>query len=285
MAAVTKKFSPTVRRRRLGAEMRRHREAAGFTLEQAAKHVDSSHSRLSRIETAQLGIRPPDLRALLELYKVAPEEREKLVALAREARQRGWWHVYRDTVPEWFEVYMGLESEAAGLGIYDSQFVVGLLQTEEYARALYKAAIPPRSESDIAGHIKLRMERQTLVTEQVLRLRVVLDESVVRRTIGGREVLLGQLRRLLEVAELPNVSLQILPFDAGAVVLSPFTILDFPDPEDPSVIYIEHQAGASYAERPAEVRNCSLIFDSLRAAAWSPAQSAQFIADLVREMT
>ena len=123
------------------------------------------------------------------------------------------------------------------------------------------------------------------MTEQGLRLRVVLDESVVRRAIGGTEVLLSQLRRLLKVVDLPNVSLQVLPFEAGAVVLSPFTALDFPDPEDHSVIYIEHQAGASYAEKPAEVRNCSLIFDSLRAAAWSPAQSAQFIAALVEEMT
>jgi len=282
---VTQKFSPTVRRRRLGAELRRLRERAGLTLEQAARHIDSSHSRLSRIETAQLGIKAPDLRALLDLYQVVPEEREKLVALAREARQRGWWHVYRDTVPEWFEVYVGLESEAAGLGIYESQFVHGLLQTEEYARAMYRAGVPPLPEEEVEKHIRLRMERQALVVEQALRLRVVLDEAVVRRAIGGKKVLIGQLQHLLQVADLPNVSLQVLPFEAGAVVLSPFTILDFPDPEDHSVIYIEHQAGASYAERPAEVRYCSLIFDSLRAAAWSPAQSAQFIADLVKEMT
>jgi transcriptional regulator with XRE-family HTH domain len=265
--------------------MRRYREAAGFTMEQAAKHIDSSHSRLSRIETSQSGIRPPDLRALLDLYQVPPDAQTVLVTLSREARQRGWWHGYGDAVPEWFEVYVGLESEAAGLAVYESQFVHGLFQTEEYARAVYLAEVTAVASEEIDRRVRLRMERQTLVTEQGLRMRAVLDEAVLRRLIGSRDVLRGQLRRLLEIAELPNVSLQVLPFEAGGCVLGPFTMLDFPDPADQAVIFIECQTGALYLEKPSEVRDYTLKFDYLRAAALDPAQSARLIAGLVKEKT
>jgi transcriptional regulator with XRE-family HTH domain len=263
--------------------MRRYREAAGLTLEQAAKHIDSSHSRLSRIETSRSGIRPPDLRSLLDLYQVPAAAQTVLVTLAREARQRGWWHGYGDAVPEWFEVYVGLESEATGLAVYESQFVHGLLQTEEYARAVYRAAVTPLAQEEVDRRVRLRMERQTLVTEQGMLMRAVLDEAVLRRAIGGPEVLRGQLRRLREIAELPNVSLQVLPFDAGACVLSSFTMLDFPDPTDQAVIFIESQTGALYLEKPSEVRDYTLKFDYLRAAARDPAQSARLLADLVKE--
>ncbi|GAB3156773.1 helix-turn-helix transcriptional regulator [Micromonospora sonneratiae] len=282
---MAKRFSPTARRRRLAAELRRRREVAGFTLERAASHIDSSHSRLSRIETAQTGIRPPDLRALLDLYQVPADEQAVLVNLAREARQRGWWHGYGKAVPEWFEVYVGLESEAAGLGVYESQFVHGLFQTEEYARAVYQAAVIPLLPDEVDRRVRLRMERQTLVTEQGMFMRAVLDEAVLRRAIGGRDVLRGQLRRLLDVAELPNVSLQVLPFGAGACVLGSFTIMDFPDPADPAVIYVENQTGALYLEQPDEVRDYTLKYDYLRAAARNPVESTQFIADLAKELT
>jgi transcriptional regulator with XRE-family HTH domain len=282
---MAQRFSPTVRRRRLGAEMRRYREAADLTLEVAAAHIDSSHSRLSRIETAQIGIRPPDLRALLDLYGVPAEKQAALVTLCREARQRGWWHGYGDAIPEWFETYVGLESEAAGLGVYESQFVHGLFQTEEYARAVLAPAIVPHSPDELDRRVRLRMERQSLVTEQGMLIRAVLDEAVLRREIGGPEVLRGQLERLRELAELPNVSLQVLPFSAGARVLGPFTIVDFPDPSDQAVIFLEMHTGALYLENPQDIRDYTLKFDSLRAAACDPVSSARMIADLIKERT
>ncbi|TDB75433.1 XRE family transcriptional regulator [Micromonospora sp. KC723] len=279
------RFSPTVRRRRLASELRRYREAAGLTLEQAARHIDSSHSRLSRIETGQSGIRAPDLKTLLEVYQVPPDEQAAMVTLARESRQRGWWRGYGDAVPDWFEVYVGLESEAAGLAVYESQFVHGLFQTEAYARAVYRAAVNPLAPDEIDRRVRLRMDRQHLVTEQGLRIRAVLDEAVLRRAIGGPEVLRDQLRRLLEIADLPNVSLQVLPFSAGACVLGPFTIIDFPGVADQSVIFVENQAGGIYLEKPNEVRDCTLKFDYLRAEACDTKVSATMIAGLVKEIS
>lgn len=280
-----KRFSPTVRRRRLASEMRRLREAAGLTLERAARHIDSSHSRLSRIETGQSGIRPPDLKVLLDVYQVPTDVQAALVTLAREARQRGWWRGYGDAVPDWFEVYVGLESEAAGLAVYESQFVHGLFQTEAYARAVYRAAVNPLAADEIDRRVRLRLDRQLLVTEQGLRVRAVLDEAVLRRAIGGSGVLRDQLSRLLEIAELPNVSLQVLPFSAGACVLGPFTIIDFADPADDAVIFVENQAGGIYLEKPTEVRDCTLKFDYLRVEACDTKVSVKVIKDLVKEMS
>lgn len=282
---MSRRFSPTVRRRRLASELRRLRETAGLTLEQAARHIDSSHSRLSRIETGQSGIRPPDLKALLDAYQVPAEAQVALVALAREARQRGWWRGYGDAVPDWFEVYVGLESEAAGLAVYESQFVHGLFQTEAYARAVYRTAVNPLAADEVDRRVRLRMDRQLLVTEQGLRLRAVLDEAVLRRAIGGSSVLRDQLSRLLEIAELPNVSLQVLPFSAGACVLGPFTIIDFADPADDAVIFVENQAGGIYLEKPSEVRDCTLKFDYLRAEACDTKLSIKMIKELVKEMS
>lgn len=282
---MTKRFSPTVRRRRLASEMRRYREAAGLTLEQAARHLDSSHSRLSRIETSQVGIRPPDLRVLLELYEVPPDAREVMITLCRESRQRGWWHGYGNAVPEWFQFYVGLESEAAGLAIYESQFIHGLLQTEQYARAVLQAAVNPLPPDELERKVQLRMDRQTLLTDNGLRMRVVLDEAVLRRPIGGPATLRNQLQHLLEVTDLPNVSLQVLPLAAGASVLNSFTIIDFPDPADQAVIFVESLTGALYLEKPEEIRDYTLKFDYLRAEARDPAQSTQTIAELVKELT
>jgi transcriptional regulator with XRE-family HTH domain len=273
--------SPTVRRKRLGIELRRLREQAGLTCEEVGQRLDCSGTRISRIETGRISVRPGDVRELLEIYGVTGTEADPLVQLAREARQKGWWHTYGRVLPNWFEAYVGLEAAAVRFRDFQSMVVPGLLQTEDYARAVLRAAPNPGSTEDIDRQVALRMERQAILDQaSPPDLWVVLSESIIRVQVGGPSVMRAQLRRLIDVAERSNVTLQVLPFTTAAHVqpISPFTILEFPDSADPTVVYLEHLTGSLFLETAEEIRRYTVVFDHLRAEALGTGPSIDLIA-------
>jgi transcriptional regulator with XRE-family HTH domain len=272
--------SPTVRRRRLGLILRGLREKANLTGEDVGVAIERSGSWVSRVETGRVGLRGRDLNDLLELYQV--EDRalsDELLSLAREGKQRGWWSKYADTLFGQYSTYIGFESEAAELLVYETLLVHGLLQTEEYARAMFSATIPANSPDLIERKVRVRLERQELLTRaNPLRLWAILDESVLCRRIGGQMVLRGQMKHLLEIGLLPNVTIQIVPFDTGPHpgMIGSFTIVKFPDETDPDILYIEGQTGDIFAESE-DVRWSHEVFNHMRAAALSPSLSRQRI--------
>jgi transcriptional regulator with XRE-family HTH domain len=274
--------SPTVRRKRLGVELRRLREEARLTCENVGQRLDCSGTRISRMETGRISVRPGDVRELLEVYGVTGDQADALVELAREARRKGWWHHFGPVTPSWLEPYLGLEAEAARLRDFQSMVLPGLLQTEDYARAILRAA-PGVPADDIEQQVALRMERQQVLAGSTPpELCLVLSEGVLRVPVGGPAVLRAQLGKLAELASRGQVTLQVLPAGAAAQVhaVSSFTMLDFADPADPSVVYTEHLTGGLLLDDPAEVRTYSGVFDQLRAAALGPGPSADLIASL-----
>ncbi len=279
--------SPTVRRKRLGIELRRLREQASLTCEEVGQRLDCSGTRISRMETGRISVRPGDARELLEIYSVTGAEADALVQLAREARQKGWWHTYGRVLPPWFEAYVGLEAAAIRFRDFQSMVVPGLLQTEDYARAVLRAAPNPGDPEDIDRQVALRMERQAILGQgNPPHLWVVLTESIVRVQVGGPAVMRTQLRRLIDVAERSNVTLQVLPFTTAAYVdpISPFTILDFPDAADPTVVYLEHLTGSLFLEADEEIMRYTVVFDHLRAEALGTAPSIDLIARVAAEL-
>jgi transcriptional regulator with XRE-family HTH domain len=279
--------SPTVRRKRLGIELRRLRERAELTCEDVGQRLECSGTRISRMETGRISVRPGDVRELLEVYGVTGAEADSLVQLAREARRKGWWHTYGRVLPSWFEAYIGLESEAVRLRDFQPLVMPGLLQTEDYARAVLRAAPHAGSSAEIDRQVALRMERQAILGQAIPPdLWVVLSESVLRVHVGGPAVLRVQLMRLAEVAERPNVTLQVLPFTTAAHVqpISPFTMLEFTDDADPTVVYLEHLTGSLLLENEDEVRRYRVVFDHLRAEALGTGQTADLIARVTAEL-
>ncbi len=273
--------SPTVRRRRLGMELRRLREASALMIEDVARHLECSMSRVSRIETGKSVARIRDVRDMLDLYKVSDEvQREQLLTLAKEAQQRGWWTEYEAVLSAGLDTYVGLEASAASIRSFQTHLVPGLLQTEEYSRALIRVARPGESPGNIDRMISLRKRRQAMLAESdYLEIWAVLDEAVLRRPIGGVSVMRAQLERLLEAGELPSVTIQVLPFSRGvhAGIDGAFTIIGFPDPTDLDVVYIDCPAGNIFLEKPRDVRRHTTWFDHLRAAALPPDESTEFI--------
>src|SRR5450755_3986864 len=233
---------PTVQRIVLGAQLRRLREAREITTEQAAEAIRGSHSKISRMEHGRVGFKDRDVSDLLTLYGVTdPGERASLLALAREANTPGWWHTYSDILPAWLEAYVGLEAAASVLRTYEVQLVPGLLQTEEYARALIRQG-SAASEEEIARRGELRVSRQEILRRpDAPQLWAVVDEGALRRPVGSTEVIRGQLKHLIEVTDHPAVTLQVLPFQVGAhsAMGGPFTILRFAEPDLADVVYIE----------------------------------------------
>ena len=279
--------SPTVRRKRLGIELRRLRERAGLTCEDVGQRLDCSGTRISRLETGRISVKPGDVRELLEIYGVTGAEAESLVQLAREARRKGWWHTYGRALPNWFEAYIGLEAEAVRLRDFQPLVIPGLLQTEDYARAVLRAAPNAGSAEDIDRQVALRMERQTVLSQaNAPDLWIVLSETVLRVQVGGASVMRAQLRRLVDVAERSSVTLQVLPFTAAAHVqpISPFTILEFPEVADPTVVYLEHLTGSLFLESEEEVRRYTVVFDHLRAEALGTGPSVDLIARVAAEL-
>jgi len=273
--------SPTVRRKRLSTELRRLRERAGLTCEEVGQRLECSGTRISRMETGRIGARPGDVRELLDLYGVTGADLDSLVQLARDARRKGWWHAYGRVLPPWFEGYIGLESEAAGLRDFQPMVVPGLLQTEGYARAVLRAAPYAARSEDIDRQVALRLERQAVLDRpSPPQVWAVLSESALRVQVGGPAVMRAQLRRLAEAAGRPNLTLQVLPFStaAHAQAISPFIMLEFPDPADPAVVYVEHLTGSLFLEDEDEVRRYRVVFDHLRAEALGTGHTAQLIA-------
>ncbi len=285
---MTTKPSPTVRRRRLGLELRRLRELAGMTCEEVGRHQDCSGPRISRIETGHIGIRPGEVRELLDLYDVSDESaRDALVSIARDARKKGWWRTYSDVLPAWFEARVGLEAETTTLKVYETQFVPGLLQVREYARAILAAGQPLASDEEIDRQVELRLDRQRLLTgEDPPQLWVVLSEAVLRIPVGGAAVLRAQLDHLVKVDDLPHVTIQVLPFDssAHAMAMGAFSILAFPEPADPDVVYFEYHTGSAYLESQEEVQRYRLAFEHLQVEALGAAQSVEMIRQAARDL-
>ncbi len=275
--------SPTVRRRRLGIELRRLREQAGLTCADVGGQLECSGTRISRIETGRINVRPGDVREMLDIYGVTDDEASALAQLAREARRKGWWHTYGRVFPDWFEAYIGLECETIRLRDFQPLVLPGLLQTEHYARAVLRGAPDAGRSEAIDRQVALRMERQAILTQPTPPgLCVILSESVLRVQVGGAAVMRAQLRRLIDIARRPNVTLQVLPFRdaAHADPVSPFTILDFPAAADPAVVYLEHLTGSLFLESGDEIWRYTVVFDHLRAKALGTAESADLIARL-----
>jgi transcriptional regulator with XRE-family HTH domain len=278
--------SPTVRRRRLALELRRLREAAKLTCEEVAERLECSASKISRVETGRVSVSPRDVRDMLEIYGVPADQREGLVQLARESRQKGWWHAYGDSVQPHFATYLGLESAASEIRIYEVNLIPGLLQTEDYARAVLTAAMVNSSRADIERRVALRMERQRLSRANPPKLWAVLDEAALRRQVGGGEVMRMQLEHLRETSALRNVSLQVIPFAGGAHpgMGRPFVILSFGEDADPDVVYLEDLASALWVENVEEVDRYHVYFNHLQATALSFEDSAAMVTAALKEM-
>ncbi|MEV4705635.1 helix-turn-helix transcriptional regulator [Actinoplanes sp. NPDC049316] len=275
--------SPTIRRRRLGAELRRHRDGAGVTIDVVADRLGCSPSKVSRIETGHTSATPRDVQDMLDIYGVHGTEAEELVQIAKEARQKGWWHPFSTVLTG---AYVGLEAAAKSIRAYEQQVVPGLLQTDRYAIAMIRAARLGDTDQEIEQRVRVRMARQALlIQDDPIDLWVVLDEAVVSRPVGGDEVMRDQLVHLAGMSELPNVTLQILPFAAGAHagMDGTFAILDFPDAEDPDVVFAENATGGLFLEKTDELRKYNSIFETIRATALSPEESRNMIAMLAEE--
>ncbi len=279
--------SPTVRRRRLGTELRRLREHAGLTCEQAGDHLGCSASKISRIETARVPARVADVQALGKLYRARADQLAVLVALARESKTQGWWQRFDGVLPDWFATYVGLEAEAVGIRTYEIELVPGLLQTEGYARALFESAelSPP---VDVESAVAIRRSRQQiLLGENPPQVWAVLSEAALRRTVGGPAIMRDQLLHLIDTCELRNVTIQVIRADAGAHpgMGTPFVILSFPDRADPQVTFIDYLTGALYLEKPEEVDQYNLAFNHLVAAASSPYRSLDLIRAAAKQLS
>jgi transcriptional regulator with XRE-family HTH domain len=274
-------LGPTVRRRRLGAELRRLREANSLKLEEVAEQLGLAPSTLSRIETGKAPTKTAYLTSMLGMYGVEdPAVRKVLSDMAREGHRKGWWSIYDDVLPSGFDIYVGLEAEASGLRSYETDVVHGLLQTTDYALAVLRELRPRDSSEQLARGVDLRMQRQRLLdNDPPLDLWLILDEGAIRRNIGGPAVMRPQLERLIQASRWANVTLQVLSFEAGAHagLAGPFSILEFPERGDSEVAYTESVGGMIYLEKEREVRSCADAFDRMRAAALSPPASIELI--------
>ena len=271
--------TPTGRRRRLGAELRRLREAAGLTIDKVAEELECSPSKVSRIETGQVSATPRDVRDMLGLYRVDDDRLEAMVQVAREARQRGWWQKFVD-VPDGVPAYVGLEAAATSMDVYMALLVPALLQTPDYARAVIAAVRPDLPPSEIDRRVELRLRRQALLDqERPPRMRVLLDDTVLARPVGGPAVMAAQRRRLLADADRPAVTIQVLEVGAGAHagMDGPFTIFGFPAPAERDVVALDSAADALYLEGPEDVARYRRVFELLLPVARSPEASAAII--------
>ena len=276
--------SPTVRERRLARTLRHLREEASLTIEDVAEKLEISPSTVSRMETAQVGVRPRDLRFLLDMYEITEAERDQLLQIARERRQQQWWQEYAD-LPN--IAVAGLEEDASTIWQYSTQLVPGLLQTEAYARAVLGAIRLDSKPGDIDRRLDLRLHRQALLTRaDAPEYWVILDEAVVRRQVGGPAAMAEQLGHLIEVARLPNVTVQVLPFTSGehAGMDGEFTILHYRESEDPDVVYIENTGNDLYLERSEVTRRYNKLFDHLRAAAQNPGESIRTLGTIQSQL-
>ncbi|MER7107345.1 helix-turn-helix domain-containing protein [Streptomyces sp. NPDC000229] len=279
--------NPTVRRRRLGQELRRLRELKGMTAEEVAERLLVSQSKISRLENGRRSISQRDVRDLCGVYEVEDHRIvDSLMQMAKDSRQQGWWHAFGD-IP--YSVYIGLETDAASLRVYEPQVVPGLLQTRRYAEALITGALPESSPADIEKRVNVRARRQERIkdAETPLRLWAVIDESALRRVVGDRQLMIEQLEHLVDQSHLPHVTVQVLPFDMGAHpgISGHYAILEFPDASDSSVVYIEGVTSDLYLEKANDVQRYSVMYEHLRAQALNVEQTRQFIGEVIKDYT
>ncbi|MEU7556979.1 helix-turn-helix transcriptional regulator [Streptomyces eurythermus] len=276
--------NPTVRRRRLGQELRRLRELKGMTAEEVAERLLVSQSKISRLENGRRSISQRDVRDLCGVYEVEDKRIvDSLMEMARDSRQQGWWHTFGD-IP--YSVYIGLETDAESLRVYEPQIVTGLLQTRPYAEALVRGALPETSADEIEKRVEVRMRRQERITTErnPLRLWVVLDEAALHRVVGSRLVMREQLEHLIELSELPHVTVQVLPFEVGAHpgINGQYAILEFADAADSSVVYLEGVTSDLYLEKAQDVQKYAVMYEHLRAQSHNVEVSRQFIAEAAK---
>ncbi|ONI90416.1 transcriptional regulator [Saccharothrix sp. ALI-22-I] len=272
---------PTALRIVLGAQLRRLREAAEISRADAGFTIRGSESKISRMELGRVGLKLRDVSDLLTMYGVDDEDdRAKFLDMVRRSNSPGWWNRYTDLMPDWFQDYVGLEEAASRILIYETQFVPGLLQTEEYATAVASHGRPELVTPDVKRLVSLRMQRQKILARPgAPRVWVVLDESVLHRPIGGRQVLINQIEYLLSVTKSGPVTLQIVPYPlAGYTAKGPFTMLRFGEPDLPDIVYLEHLAGALYLDKLEELERYSRVFDRLTVDAETPDRSRQLLA-------
>lgn len=277
----------TVLRMLLGAQLRRLREAAGISADKAGYEIRASRSKISRMETGRVGFKARDIEDLLALYGVHDEkERAQVVALARRSRKPEWWTQYNDILPDWFETYLGLESAAIAIRTFETQFVPGLFQTEDYARAVTRLGHQTAPEAEVERRVGLRLERQELISRaSPPRVWAIMDEAVLRRPVGGAAVMRAQLRRLLGAALAPHVTLQVVPFDRGghAAASGSFSVLRFAERDLPDVVYIEQLTSAVYLDQRPDVEHYLEVVDQLSGEALTPDATATFIEQAASE--
>jgi transcriptional regulator with XRE-family HTH domain len=278
---------PTVPRMLVGIELHRFREAAGISPEQAAYEIRASRSKISRMENGLVRFKERDVTDLLTLYGITDEQiRGRLVTLARQASTPGWWSKYGDIMADWFESYLGLETAASVIRTFELQFVHGLFQTEDYARAVTLLGHTSSSDEEIDRRVSLRLKRQDLLASPTPpQVWSVLDEGALRRPVGGRQVMRAQLSRLAEVARMRHVTIQVVPFDRGghAAAGGSFTVLRFSEPEVPDVVYLEQLTSALYLDKHEDVDHYMEVMNHLSTEALTPVESTRFITDMSRE--
>jgi len=285
--AVDQRGGPTVLRMLLGTQLRRLREESGITPDQAGYEIRASRSKISRLEHGRVSFKSRDVADLLTLYGVTDgQARTGLLSLAEQANAQSWWAKYSDILPDWFEAYLGLEGAATLIRSFELQFVHGLFQTEAYARAVTVLDHKAAPAQDIDRRVSLRMKRQDLLHSQnAPRVWSVMDEAALRRPVGGAQVMRGQLHRLIEVATLPRVTVQVVPFQRGghAGAGGSFTVLRFRQDDLPDVAYIEQLTSALYLERRSDVDHYMEVMNRLSAQALTPSGTTRFLNEILRE--
>ena len=278
---------PTVLRMMLGSQLRRFRETAGVTPEQAAYEIRASRSKISRMEHGRVGFKDRDVNDLLTLYGVHDEQiRTRMLAFAEQASTPGWWSKYDDVLPDWFEAFLGLEGAASVIRTFELQFVYGLFQTEDYARAVTLLGNKTASAEEIDRRVSVRLKRQAVLAgPDPPQVWSVMDEAVLRRPVGGRTVMRAQLAHLIEVASQPRVTIQVVPFARGghAAAGGSFTVLRFAEPEVPDIVYIEQLTSALYLDSREDVDHYLEVMNELSTEALAPARSAALLAEVTKE--
>src|SRR6516165_10011607 len=277
---------PTVLRMMLGSQLHRFRDAAGISPEQAAYEIRASRSKISRMENGLVRFKERDVTDLLTLYGITDEQiRGRLVMLARQANTPGWWSKYGDIMADWFESYLGLETAASVIRTFELQFVHGLFQTEDYARAVTMLGHTSAPPDEIERRVSLRLKRQDMLTgPEPPQVWSVIDEGALRRPVGGAAVMRAQLDHLVEMAGLRHVTIQVMPFSRGghAAAGGSFTVLRFSEPEMPDVVYIEQLTSALYLDKHEDVDDYMEVMNHLSTEALTPASSARFVAEIIR---
>jgi DNA-binding XRE family transcriptional regulator len=289
MTEIQPELGPTVRRMLVGSQLRRLRTEAGVSREQAATAIRASEWKIHRLENGQVGFKDRDVVDLLRFYGVTdPGEVAALAVLAREANEPGWWQQYGDVLPQWFRAYVDLESAATLIRTYEGQLVPGLLQTEDYMRAVIAGARLDDPKQEAEQRVQLRLGRQALLERaDAPRLWAVVDEAALRRPVGGAKVMGAQLERLIQATRLPTVTLQVLPLDAGAhpAMVGAFSILRFADRELPDLVYLEHLSNAVYLDKRDEVEQYLDLMETICVGSEPPARTAQFLDKILNELS